>query len=236
MKIAIGIILIIGIGLILLSSKRNKITMNKNQLNKKQEFLILDDGNQNELFLYSTVTQEWIDSTKSKYDWDNYDEYDNRMWEYMYKLFDDVVEKSDAKDNDELWNKLNRPQKVFWTFLAFNGDTDNGGVYQFIFNNPEFILAAAEMWEEIRVDKVSKDYNEVLKELSGKTGKISELKSAFNDNSKSWEKRWNSFTEGYKELKSAEVIENYYYDKKFKKECHKKVADYIERNMNKFRK
>ena len=88
--------------------------------------------------------------------------------EYMYKLFDETLEKSGIEDYTELWNKLNREQKMFWSFLAFNGDTDNGGVYQFIFNRPEFIVAVAETWEELELAELKEDYAEVLRELSGK--------------------------------------------------------------------
>ena len=231
MRTVILLVIIVAIGLITILIKRKQ-----DPSNPKPEFFSLDDGNQDELILFSTVSQEWIDSTKAKYKWENYELYDNRLWEYMYKLFDDVVAQSGIQDFGELWNKMNRPQKVFWAFLAFSGDTDNGGVYQFIFNKPEFILAVAEMWEEIGLERVSKDYNEVLKELTGKAGKISELKAIFNDDSKSWDNRWSSFSEGYKELKSTQKIEEYFYDKEFKKECHQKVADYIEKNMDKFRK
>lgn len=204
--------------------------------NKKQEFWSIDEGNQNELLVYSTISQEWIDSTQANFDWENCDEYDNRMCEYMEKLFDDVVENSGIQDSRELWEKLNRQQKVFWVFLSFHGNTLNGGVYQFIFNRPEFILATAEMLKELGMENVSNDYNEVLRELSGKIGKIIELKSGFNDDAKTWAKRWKSFSDGREELKTTEIIENYYYDKEFQKGCQKKMSDYIELNMDKFRK
>lgn len=236
MKIIVGIILLLGVGIILLYNKKDRSIENEDASIGKQRFFSLDDGNQDSLILYSTASIEWVDSVRSKFQWSSYNKYDNRMWEYMDKLFDAVVVNSGANDYRELWNKLNRPQKVFWAFLAFNGDTDNGGVYQFFFNKPEFMLAAAEMWKEIGLEKISKDYSEVLKELAGKGEKLSELKSVFNDQSLSWEKRWNSFVEGKKGLKSTEVIEDYYYTEEFKKECHQRVADYIELNMDKFRK
>ena len=194
----------------------------------------IDDGNQSELLISIKVSQEQLDSIKVKYDWNQFDEYDNRMWEYMYRLFDKTIEKSGIENYNELWKKLTRQQKVFWAFLSFNGDTDNGGVYQFIFNRPEFIIAIAEVWEELEIDKLKTDYNAVLNELTGKTSKIEELNSVFNDQSKSWNKRWSSFADGYKELKSTEKIEDYYYNKEFKKIVHKKVADYIELNIEKF--
>ncbi len=232
MKILIGII-IIGIAIFFFTRKKSNSEQNE-ESKLPTKLYSLNDGNQSELLISTKVSQDWLDSIKNKYDWNNFNEYDNRMWEYMYKLFDETIEKSGIESYDELWSKLTRQQKMFWAFLSFNGDTDNGGVYQFIFNRPEFIIATAETWEELEIEKLETDYNAVLNELTGKTLKIGELKSVFNDESKSWNKRWNSFADGYKELKSTEKIESYYYDKEFKKMVHKKVADYIESNIDKF--
>ena len=60
------------------------------------------------------------------------------------------------------------------------------------------------------LEKVSNDYQEVLEEFIGNADKISELKSEFNDNSKSWDQRWEAFTETFKELKTTNVIQRYY--------------------------
>jgi len=234
MKIIIGIIIAIGLLFVYLNKKKQNPTESESENLKPSNFYSINDGNQNELIISMEISQEWLDSIKSKYDWNEFDEYDNRMWEYMYKLFDETLEKSGIKDNGELWNKLNREQKMFWSFLAFNGDTDNGGVYQFIFNRPEFIVAVAETWNEIEISELNTDYENVLNELSGKTTKISELKTVFNDESKDWNKRWKSFSDGYKELKSTGKIEDYYYDKEFKMRLYKKVADRIENNIDKF--
>lgn len=198
------------------------------------DFYSLDDGNQEKLIYPAKVNLEWVNQTKEKYSWGDYSRYDNMMWEYMYKLFDEMVSESGAETYDELWFKLNRPQKTFWAFLAFNGDTDNGGVYQFIFNRPQFIFAVAEMWKEIGFEKLAQDYNEVLEELSAKTDKLSQFKDGFNDESKAFEERWSSFAEGYDELPSTQNIQSYYYDDEFKKVCHQKVADYIDMHMDKF--
>ena len=230
-------VLIIGviiIGVVLFYWIRRKINFESNKESRLPSKLYsLNDGNQNQLLVSTKVNREWLNAVKTKYDWNTYDMYDNRLWEYMYKLFDETVEKSGIESYDELWNNLTRPQKLFWAFLSFNGDTDNGGVYQFIFNKPEFIIAIAEVWKELGVENLKTDYEAVLCELTGKTTKIEELKSVFNDESKSWNKRWNSFVDGYKELKSTGKIESYYYDKEFKKNIHRKVADYIENNINK---
>ncbi|NER15114.1 DUF4375 domain-containing protein [Leptobacterium flavescens] len=232
MKILIGIIIV---GLVIFFFIRKNSNSEQSEESKLPSKLYsLNDGNQNELLVSIKVSQEWLESIKTKYDWNEFDEYDNRMWEYMYKLFDETIEQSEIESYDELWSKLTHQQKLFWVFLSFNGDTNNGGVYQFLFNRPEFIIATAEAWEELGIEELETDYNAVLTELTGKISKIGELKSVFNDESKSWNKRWNSFADGYKELKSTEKIEDYYYDKEFKKIVHKKVADYIERNIEKF--
>jgi len=234
MKIIIGIIIAIGFLFVYLNIKKQNQTESVSENMKPTNFYSINDGNQNELTISIEIPQKWLDSIKTKYDWNEFDEYDNRMWEYMYKFFDETVEKSGIEDYTELWNKLNREQKIFWTFLAFNGDTDNDGVYQFILNRPEFVISIAETWDELEMEELKKDYENVLNELSGKSLKINELKTAFNDKSKDWNNRWKSFSDGYKELKSIERIEDYYYDKEFKKKLYKKVADRIENNLDMF--
>lgn len=234
MKIIIGIIIVIGLLFVYLNKKKQNTTESTSENTKPTTFYSLNDGNQNQLLISIEIPQTWLDSTKTKYDWNEFDEYDNRMWEYMYKLFDETVAKSGIEDYNELWNKLTREQKIFWAFLSFNGDTDNGGVYQFIFNRPEFIVAVAETWEELKITELETDYENVLKELTGKSSRISELKANFNDESRDWKKRWNSFANGYKELKSTEKIEEYYYNKEFKKKLYKQVAYLIENNVDKF--
>ena len=233
MKIIIGIVIAIGFLIFYLNMKKENQTESISENHKPVDFYSLNDGNQNELIISIEISQKWLDSTKTKYTWNEFDEYDNRMWEYMYK-FDESVAKSGIENYNELWNKLTREQKMFLAFLSFNGDTDNGGVYQFIFNRPEFIVAVAETWDELKMTELNSDYENVLKELSGKSTKIGKLKAVFNDKSKDWEKRWNSFVDGYKELKSTEKIEDYYYDKEFKKKLYKRVADLIENNIDKF--
>ncbi|MCH2032338.1 MAG: DMP19 family protein [Tenacibaculum sp.] len=228
-------LLILLIGLIIFYFSRNNFSFNsKESVKSPNHFYSLKDGNQNENLISINISPSWLSSLKEKYDWNDFNEYDNILWEYMYKLFDESIEKSGIKDQNELWNKLNRQQKVFWAFLSFSGDTDNGGVYQFIFNRPQFIFAAKETWNELGLKKLEKDYTNVIIELSGKKRKINESKSDFLNESKSWNKRWNSFAQGYKELKTPEIIEAYYYDKEYKRTLYKTVVDYIDSNIDKF--
>ena len=152
----------------------------------------------------------------------------------MYELFDKPIEKQTDIDYWTLWNKLTREQKVFWAFLAFSGDTDNGGINQFIYNKPEFTLVVSEVWTELELEKIGSDYEFFLKELSGKSGNSNEIKKAFITESGIWKNRVSPFANEKISLKSAENIEDYFYDKDFRKEVYKKVADYIDQNIDKY--
>ena len=235
MKIVLIVFVIaVAILFVYLYTRKSSSTESVNGNTKPIEFFSLNDGNQTELILFIEVSKSWIDSTKVKYDWDEFDVYDNRMFEYMYKLFDETIEKSGIKDYNELWNKLTREQKIFWAFLVFNGDTDNGGVSKFVFNRQEFVVAVAELWDELEMNELKTDYEELLTELIGKEVKISEFKTVYNDKSNDVRNRWRSFTEGQEKLKSAKKIEDYYYNVEFKKKLYRKVAELIESNMDKF--
>ncbi len=230
MTTALFIFIFIAITLIFILKKDKK----NNQNNTISHFFNLDDGNQKDLLIAAEISQDWLNEVKSKYNWDNFDQYDNRMWEYMYKLFDDMVANHGIEDHKELWFKLNRSQKVFWAFLAFNGDTNNGGVYQFMFNKTAHIFSTLEMWQELGMDDIAKDYEAVLHEFTGKVDTIAGIKATFNNEANSWDKRFTAFAEGYKELTTAQKIESYYYKEEFTKYSHKKVSDYIEQHIAMF--
>ena len=102
------------------------------------------------------------------------------------------------------------------------------------FNKPEFIIAVAEMWNELGLEKIASDYESFLKELSGKTGKLNEIKDHLTLDSEIWKKIVSPFSNEKIELKSAMKIEDYFYDKEFRRKVYKKVADYIESNIDKF--
>ena len=231
MKLIIGIVILIGIIFVFVKNK-NSTTFQSSK--KPTRFYSLNDGNQNELIISAGTTKEWINSTKSKYNWNDFDEYDNLLWEYMYELLDKPIEKQTDIDYWTLWNKLTREQKVFWAFLAFSGDTDNGGINQFIYNKPEFTLVVSEVWTELELEKIGSDYEFFLKELSGKSVDSNEIKKAFITESGIWKNRVSPFANEKISLKSAENIEDYFYDKDFRKEVYKKVADYIDQNIDKF--
>jgi hypothetical protein len=201
-----------------------------------KQFYDINEGNQTELIFAPMYNKQWFDELDKKYSWDSFGVYDNRFFEYMYNLFDTLpaLAKGQTKSNSEFFNKLTRGQKVFYAVLAFGGDTDNGGVYQFFFNKPEFCFAALEAFKELKLDSLSQDYEKCLDEFIGSADSYGKRKEIFNDPKNSWEKKAKSFQEGYSNLKSAKKIEAYFYTDNYKKTFYKTVVDYIDIHLNQF--
>ncbi|QDU43708.1 WGR domain protein [Symmachiella dynata] len=206
----------------------------KQKSGSSKEFLFsLDDDNQQERILVATVTLDTLVEINATYPWANFDENDNRIWEYATAFMDPIYKKSKS-GRRALWNKLNRRQKVFYVLLNFIGETDNGGVWQFLFNWPELSLAALEAMNEIGAMKLARDYRATLEEFLGKGRSLSDLRKRFGDKNLSTKKRWQAFAEGYAELKTAQKIQKYFYTAAFKKGLYKKLSDYIEESYHLF--
>lgn len=186
-------------------------------------FYSINDGNQIELIFAPTYSKQWFDELDNKYSWNNFGAYDNRFLEYMYNLFDTlaVLAKGQINSDRDFFNKLTRGQKVFYALLVFGGDTDNGGVYQFFFNRPEFCFAVLEAFKELEFNTLSQDYEKCLNEFI----------DIFNDSKNSWKIKAKSFQE---DIKSAKKIEDYFYKDEFKKTFYKAVVDYIDQHLEQF--
>ena len=194
--------------------------------------LSLDHGNQHDLRIVPEVTLDKLVAIHVGYKWSNFDEYDNRVWEYSYTLLDPVIQKARATDIEALWRSLNREQKVFFTFLKFVGQVDNGGVWQFLFNAPELSLAALEMMQEIGAAKLANDYQRTIGELIGTVDTVRNLRQRYADKELTSAKRWQVFTEGYGALHSTATIEKYFYTARFKSSLFRKMSDYVESSFH----
>jgi hypothetical protein len=238
-SLTIKILLIVAAGLILYKYSKGKKTVSKpteNTIQAPPDFYSINDGNQKELFFAPGYNKLWFDELDKKYTWENFDNYDNRFWEYMYNLFDTLpaLAKGQTKSDHDFFNKLTRGQKVFYSVLVFGGQTDNGGVYQFFFNRPEFCFAALEAFKELKLDTLSKDYESCLNEFIGSADSYGKRKEIFNDPKNNWEKKAKSFQEGYSDVKSSKIIEDYFYSADFKKVYFKTIVDYIDKNLDQF--
>lgn len=194
--------------------------------------LSLGDGNQLEKPLVPKIHVDRLVEVIVKYPWSEFDLWDNRMWEYMSCLMNPTWKMTKVKDRREWWLKLNRAQKVFHAMLTFSGETDNGGVWQFLFNEPQLSLAALEAMEAIGESTLARDYQAALEELLGKAKTISGIRRKADDRNLSNEKRWQAFAEGYGELVSARKIEKYFFRKSYKKKLFKRISDYVESKLH----
>jgi len=216
--------------------KRQKSKSSETVTTTHPDFYSIDEGNQTELIFAPAYNKQWFDELDKKYSWDNFGPYDNRFWEYMYNLFDTLpaLAQGKTKSDRDFFNKLTRGQKVFYSVLVFGGDTDNGGVYQFLFNRPEFCFATLEAFKELKLDTLSKDYEKCLNEFIGSVDSYGKRKEIFNDPNNSWEKKAKSFQEGYADIKSAKTLQDYFYEPDFKKYYYKTIVDYIDQHINQF--
>ena len=194
--------------------------------------LCLDQGNQNERQVVPRVALERLVDIQVTYRWDNFDEYDNRIWEYNYALLDPALKKANVKRLGTLWNKFNRPQKMLFTFVSFVGQVDNGGVWQFLYNLPELSFAALETLTEIGATRLAGDYRRTLEEVLGKAATISKLRELAANERLTDQKRWAAFAQGYKELPSATRIEQYIFGNSFKAALFKRMSKCVESSLH----
>jgi hypothetical protein len=230
-------LIILGIGV--LGYLTYKFFKNKSQNNFQDnipDFYSINDGNQDKIVFAPDYDAQWFADIEKKYAWENFDRYDNKYWEYMYNIFDTLpaLAQGQIVSDKEFFDKLTRGQKIFYSVLVFGGATDNGGVYQFFFNKPQFCFAILESFKELKMVEITQDYENCLNEFIGSTDSYNKRKILFNDESNTMEKRWQAFTDGKRELRSAEKIEDYFYNEDFKKQFYKTVVDYIDSHLELF--
>ena len=202
---------------------------------KNKSFLLsLDDGNQSDGFFVPAVKLDKLVDIQASYIWTEFDENDNRMWEYRYAFIDPVVAKERPKRLETFWYKLNRAQKVFYTFLQFLGETDNGGIWQFLFNAPQLSWANFESLQEIGANRLAEDYSCTLEEVIGNATTLAAFRKKASDLKLDSAKRWVGFVSGYDSLGSARKIESYFFTQTFKRQLYRKMSNYIEANYSSF--
>ncbi|MEA5139429.1 DMP19 family protein [Arcicella rigui] len=197
----------------------------------------INDGNQNQLIHYVTVQYEQIEHIRQAYIWEIYSVYDNRLTEYRQLFFDNLTKEHRGEEHSQkFWNELTRGQKIFWSFLAIEGEIDNGGLFQFINNYPEHLYSARQVMVELGQDKIIADYDEFLEEVEQKKMKLSWNIWQSNSPISNQRHRIKAFSDGYKILESTDTIEDYFDEEDFKRQWHKAMCDYIEQNIEQFSK
>lgn len=227
MKIAIIIaVIVLGLGLYWFRSK-SKI-YDKAPI----DFVLMESSTESTNYL-PIVEKDWLKATELKYSNKEWETYPNEHTDQSEQLCNEVYKpwKGENSHSDFL-NKLTKEQRMYFALINFEAQTNNGGVYQFLFNYPELAIITLEAMKTVELGKLTDDYENVLNEFFGKFNTIQELKSRFQDDNKKWDKRWDSFVEGYKELPTAEKIEQYFYNKDYQKEYQSKIVQFVKKNAN----
>lgn len=208
----------------------------KNDESKALNQFVKLDNDEAKTGMLPRVSASWIDEINKKYESKEYDRYDNLHFAFSEKLCNQVYSEykywEKGESHYEFLSKLHDTQKMYFAIINFEGQTNNGGVYQFLFNQPENAIVALEAMKKVKLIRLSEDYEVVLNEFFGRFETIEELRSKFQNNSLDWDKKWDSFVDGYKEIPQAKVIEGYFYDKEYSKEFHSKMAQFVIDNQN----
>lgn len=209
----------------------------KRKINSKspKQFVMLD-YQKSKTEMLPSVPKDWMDQLNEKYDQKEYDEYDNKHYGFSDKISNQIY--SDYKywekgeSHYEFLSQLHDTQKMYFALINFEGQVNNGGVYQFLFNQTENSIIVLEAMKKAKLTELAKDFEIVLNQFFGKFETIEELKNKFQNKNSNWEKRWNSFVKGYEEIPHAEVIEDYFYDIKYKKKFHQKMIQFVIDNQD----
>jgi len=197
------------------------------------KFIQLESKNGSNRYL-SKLPLNWLTDLEKKYLNQEFKSYPNEYTEQSEKLCNNVYSYSKywekGKTHTDFLNELTKEQRIYFTLINFEAQVNNGGVHQFLFNYPELSIIALESMRIAKMGKLASDYEKVLKEYFGKFSTTQELYSKFQNENSDWDERWNSFTEGYKELKTTETIENYFYKEEFVKDFQEKTIAFVKEN------
>ena len=196
----------------------------------------LEQGNQKQLILFPNKTKDWVELTKKNFSWEKYDQEDSRLDEYMEFLFDELPTLGGAaEDDEEFWNQLTRGQKMFYSFLVFEGAVEIGGIFQFIWERPDHIYSFEEVLSHLNIQPLLDDYSVFIDRYEDVADELEELYNGINYNNKKWEQQYNeAYDKGLAIFGEEFELGEYYYDDEFKKMMHKAMCDYIENNLDEF--
>lgn len=197
------------------------------------DFAKVKSSNSSDKYLPS-ISKKWLIEAHEKYLHSAFNQFDNEYTQLINKVCNDVYSESEYwkknKTHTEFFNELTEEQRILFSLIIFEGQVNNGGVYQFLFNYNELSIITLEALIEVNLDNLAKDYEKVLKEYFGKFATIQDLYNKFQNKNDNWDKRWNAFADGYKELNSSKIIESYFYSENFVKIFQDKLLIYIKNN------
>ena len=202
---------------------------------KNNTFYSIYTDNQNVLIMQPSAGIDWFEDVKSRYTWENFNEYDNLFYEYMYNLFDPLpkLAMNQQRSEVDIFRDCTHGQKLFWSVLAFTGDIDGGGAFQFFWNRPEFAFAIVEVFDELKMYKLKEDYLQCLDEITGVKNSISSkdvIRHDLFDRKDGSTKTYSQLVSRYKNVGRMD----YFYGMDFKRDFFRTVIEYIDCNKSEF--
>jgi hypothetical protein len=202
--------------------------------NRKDPFLNLKVADDHQDILIPASQRNEVQRIIEMYANKPYERYDNLTYKLSELLLDPLPKVIQQPDESEYYQKLNVPQRVFSLAMQFEGQVDNGGVYQFLWNRPLSMYAARDALATLSIEPLATDYIQVLKELERHADNFGKDKTYWNNPEVPEEDKWKRFQEGRRYIPTGSKIEGYFYDDEFKAKWHKAINAYVERNMDKF--
>ena len=154
------------------------------------------------------------------------------FWQYHQWIIEKPLSTLADKAFHTVWKKLTKPQKTIFIIGTFISQTNNGGTWQFIFNCPDYALAAAEAFHEAKPYSMH-DYENALNEFAEmlKNGNYGQIMDIWNNQKLDWEIRWKAFKDGERHLPSCKKIDFYFYTDTFKTKFYSELNAYIAQRL-----
>ncbi|WP_188316102.1 DMP19 family protein [Chitinophaga agrisoli] len=199
-------------------------------------FFSIYAGNQDTVIFAPAYNSQWLQQVNTKYSWEHFDQYSNKFWVYVSGLLDTLPVLAEGKvaSRQQYLDSLTKGQKLLYTVVIFNNETDNGGVYQFFFNYPELAFAVTEVFKELQAGVISADYAKCLDEFLRTKNSFAKKTSILNDPAGNPQQKLADFRSAHKDLKTADKIKAYFYQEAYKKQFFKKIVDYVDAHMDQF--
>lgn len=208
-----------------------------NRQRKKEpedQFLTIDDKRNNELRIDPAVPEAAFAKLQAEYAAKPYDKYDNLVYKFSELLLDPLAKISKQEDSEKLFAELNRSQRIFSLLLQLEGQINNGGVYQFLWNRGESMMAAQEALWELNIEPLAADYEKVLDELEAATDNFIKDREFWVNVNHSEAEKWKVFQDGRNYIPTGKKIEEYFYTEEFAQKYHQKIIDYVIANKEHF--
>lgn len=193
----------------------------------------IENKNPLKLFYFSTATKKEIISLQQKYATPKLGQ--ELFWEYKRLAFDGSQFPTDKSD-EVIWQKLTKTQKTIFALSIFISQVNNGGIWQFFFNHPEYIAAVGMALHIVKPYSITfSNYEKVYKECLefAKTGEYEAIKERFSDETLSWEERWSAFKSGENHLPSQTLFNENFFDEKNQEYFYQEINTYIKQNLDK---